>query len=249
MNQKSSHRFSLKTLFIVLTIVSLFLGLVGTRIHRARQEAMRRNNLFRIAMAFLIYHDQHGSFPPAYSTDESGKPMHSWRALLLSVMSEPEIQKTFRSYNYNQPWDSPANQAVAANMPDVYRNPFLRESSQTTSYMVITGPGTLFEGDKTKSFRDVTDGTSNTVLVVEVANSKTQWTEPRDLDIDTMPRDFDASNQQECISGLLANGAMIATVDGSVHYLDQDLAAETLQNLLLRNDSNPGPYDKLRHVD
>lgn len=249
MNQKWPRRFSLKTLFVVLTVVSLFLGLVGTRIHRARQEAMRRNNLYRIALAFHMYHDRHNTFPPAYITDGGGKRMHSWRALLLSVMPEPEIQKTFRSYNYNQPWDSPANQAVAANMPDVYCNPFARGSSQTTSYMVITGPGTLFERDKTKSFHDVTDGTSNTVLVVEVANSQTQWTEPRDLDIDSMPRNFDTSNQQECISGLLTNGAMVATADGSVHYLDQDFAAETLQNLLLRNDGNPGPYDKLRHVD
>lgn len=249
MNQKSSRRYSLKTLFIVLTIVSLFLGLVGVRIIRAQQEAKRKSNLQRIALAFLNYHDLHNTFPPAYITDEGGKRMHSWRALLLSVMPEPEIQKTFRSYDYNQPWDSPANQAVVANMPDVYRNPFTQGSTQATSYMVITGPSTLFEGDKTKSFRDVTDGTSNTVLVVEVANSQTQWTEPRDLDINSMPRDFDASNHQECISGLLANGAMVATVDGSVHYLDQDLAAETLQNLLLRDDGNPGPYDKLRHVD
>ena len=47
-----------------------------------------RNNLKQLALAMHMYHEQHGSFPPAYVADENGTPMHSWRVLLLPYLEE-----------------------------------------------------------------------------------------------------------------------------------------------------------------
>jgi hypothetical protein len=52
--------------------------------------------------------------------------------------------------------------------------------------VVITGPGTLFPGTASVNLADVTDGLSETLMVVEVANANIPWTAPVDLDVRTM---------------------------------------------------------------
>jgi hypothetical protein len=86
---------------IVLIIVLLVVVLVGGLLVcggaffwlRARPMAVRGgttapciNNLKQIGLAMHNYHDAHGCFPPAYIPDENGKPMHSWRVLLLPYL-------------------------------------------------------------------------------------------------------------------------------------------------------------------
>jgi hypothetical protein len=57
----------------------------------AAREVARRNvcihRLKGIAIAMHNYHETYKSFPPAYVPDANGKPMHSWRVLLL-LLSE-----------------------------------------------------------------------------------------------------------------------------------------------------------------
>ena len=48
----------------------------------------------------------------------------------------------------------------------------------------MTGKGTLLENDKGLSLNTVTDGTSNTIIVVEVEGMSVNWMEPKDVDIE-----------------------------------------------------------------
>ena len=69
-------------------------------------------------------------------------------------------------------------------MPDVFAcasDP--QTASQETSYMVIVGPLTLFPGADSVGPEGCRDGLSNTLLVVETANSSVTWTEPIDLSV------------------------------------------------------------------
>ena len=45
----------------------------------------------QIGVALHNYHDAHGCFPPAYIADANGRPMHSWRILLLAFLSESAL--------------------------------------------------------------------------------------------------------------------------------------------------------------
>ena len=45
-----------------------------------------KSNMKRIALAFHDYHDRYSSFPPAFLADTNGRPMHSWRVLLLPFL-------------------------------------------------------------------------------------------------------------------------------------------------------------------
>jgi hypothetical protein len=59
--------------------------------------------LRQIGLALQNYHDQHGSFPPAYTLGPDNKPWHSWRVLILPQLGE---QKLYQEYRFDEPWDS-----------------------------------------------------------------------------------------------------------------------------------------------
>jgi len=231
----------LLTLLAVMLVAGVLFGLVGSAIERKHRERLRRANLKEIALAIHSYHDTHGRFPPAYVADAEGKPIHSWRVLILRFMSDPQAKQLYQQYDFSQPWNSPKNLPLANHMPSVYRNPFRRDSKPTTGYMVVTGPGTIFEPGRPTRFADVLDGTSNTIMVVEVVNSNTTWTEPEDLDYNTMPLSINASQNGDCISSNHPDGAFVALVDGSAGLLREDLPRETLRWLIERADGVPVP--------
>ena len=54
------------------------------------------NNLKQLALAMHTYNDYHKSFPPAYTTDEDGKPLHSWRVLILPFIEQRGLYESIR---------------------------------------------------------------------------------------------------------------------------------------------------------
>jgi len=175
----------------VLLCGGVLVALLLPAVQAAREAARRAectNNLKQIAIAFHNYHDAYNTFPPAYIPDKNGRPMHSWRVLILPFMEE---QALYERYNLDEPWDSPGNLAVTNVAIDAYSCPSCPPSGDSlapteTNYMVITGPETVFDGVKAARFADIKDGTSNTILVVEVVGTGVNWAEPVDLDASNM---------------------------------------------------------------
>jgi len=204
---------------MLLTCGGLFVGMWSSAVPAAQSAARRSqcsNNLKQIGLAMHNYHDTYACFPPAYIADENGQPMHSWRVLLLPYM---EQQSLYDQYNFDEPWDSPENLALGSMMPDVYRCPSDTLSGPSeTSYAMIVGPGTISDGTKATKIREITDGTSNTLLVVEAAGSGINWLDPRDLDADQIS--FLVNDQVD--GGIVSehpDGANVLFCDGSVIFL------------------------------
>ena len=82
----------------------------------------------------------------------------------------------------DEPWNGPHNSKLKASAPEFFRCPSDRGPASDTSYVAVVGPGTIWPGTSRVSQSQITDGLSNTVIVVEVANSGINWMEPRDLD-------------------------------------------------------------------
>lgn len=203
---------------------------------QAAREAARRsqcsNNLKQIAIAFHNYHDVYKSFPPAYIADADGKPMHSWRVLILPFM---EQQALYNQYRFDEPWDSPANRLVTNTFIPAYQCPSSPNSpgSTETNYMVITGPGTVFEGSKPPSMMDIRDGTSNTILVVEVTGTGKSWAEPVDLDASQVAPPFTGGSSGN--AGSQHPGGMnTALCDGSVRFLASTIDPATFKAFTTR---------------
>jgi prepilin-type processing-associated H-X9-DG protein len=173
---------------IAAFMLSMLSALLIPATPSAREAARRNqcmNNLKQIALAVLNYESANRVLPPAYLADANGKPIHSWRVLILPYLGEVVL---FKKYNLNEPWDGPNNSKLAAQIPEVYRCPSHLDSkdgdSTETSYFAVVGPETVFPGSVRRAFTQIPDGTANTVIVIEASGLGVNWMEPRDVSID-----------------------------------------------------------------
>lgn len=226
----------------------LLIALLLPAVQAAREAARRMqcsNNLKQIALAMHNYHEVHGCFPAAYIADENGRPMHSWRVALLPYLERSDL---YNRYNFNEPWDSPGNLQVAEQLPQTYRCPSSAETgpgSNLTDYVVIVGdpeqpePQTMFLPNHWTKLREVRDGTSNTLLVVE-SSTPVPWTRP-----DADPTFNELMNRVEAgpnpIGSTHVGGANVAMADGSVHFLSSGIDSRTVRMMLQPSDGQVVP--------
>ena len=229
-------------LVLLVPCSGILVALLLPAVQSGREAARRsqcNNNLKQIAIAFLNYHDVHKTFPPAYIPDKDGRPMHSWRVLILPFM---EQQALYQQYNFNEPWDSPQNQVVTRTVIPAYKCPSAPDRPTETNYMVITGPGTLFEGAEACSIAKISDGTSNTILVVEVAGTGANWAEPRDLDASKFSPPF-SPPRPDAPGSYHSGGLNVVLGDGSTRFLSNSIDPATAQGLTTRaGDERIQPY-------
>src|SRR5262249_16289055 len=157
------------------------------------------------------YHSLYNAFPPAYIADENGKPMHSWRVLILPFIEQSTV---YNQYDFREPWDGPNNIKLLNSMPNNLACPSRFPSpTNLTTYVAVTGPGTIFPDGSRTEIKDITDGTSNTLMIVEVANTDIPWTAPWDLDVRTMS--FRINDPKRLgISSKHPGGANVGGADG-----------------------------------
>ncbi len=97
-------------------------------------------------MAVANYHETFGCFPPAYVVDRQGKPMHSWRVLILPFMEQKEL---YDAYDFAEPWDGPNNRKLASRIGSIYlRSGLDSGQAQTTSFVAVVGPQTAWPGSE-----------------------------------------------------------------------------------------------------
>jgi Protein of unknown function (DUF1559) len=211
-------------LFFLLLPVSRF----GSR------EASRRmqcsNHLKQIGLALQNYHDDYQTLPPAYVADADGKPMHSWRVLILPYLGEKEL---YNKYDFSEPWNGPNNSKLHGELVHVFHCPSRSApyENRDTNYVAVTGPETTWPGEKAVGLASLTDGTSNTILVVEMTESGIHWMEPRDLEMAQMPMAVNPKGGQG-ISSDHPNVALALFADGHIHALNTNTPADILRRLL-----------------
>jgi len=197
---------------------------------QAAREAARRsqssNNLKQIGLALHNYADAHKSFPPAYTTDKNGKPCLSWRVLILPYIEEENLYKQF---HLDEPWDSEHNKPLAAKIPRVYVSPNYAGPPGRTNYLGIGGERGVFGGKEGVSFRKITDGTANTIIVVEANNaSAVEWTKPD-------PFVPDATNPTKGLTGLRPGGFNALMGDASARFIADRIDPQVLKALFTYN--------------
>ncbi|WP_254506765.1 DUF1559 family PulG-like putative transporter [Anatilimnocola floriformis] len=194
------------------------------------QQTKSLNNLKQIALALHNYHDTYNSLPPAVVTDTDGQPLYSGRVLLLPFLDQNAV---YQAFDKNKAWDSPENQAITATIIKTFQDPAHPggPAAPRSDYVFVTGTGTIFEGSKTTNFASITDGTSNTIMVIQTATGPQNWAEPVDWNAD---------------SGVLPPGnhpqvVLTAFADGSVRAIRTHLMQMALQQLMQRADDRSMP--------
>src|SRR5262245_32034927 len=166
--------------FGVAGVLLLLVALLIPQPRMAREAARRMqcsNHLKQIGLALQNYHDDYRSLPPAYVVNADGKPMHSWRVLILPYLERKDL---YDKYDFNEPWNGPNNSKLHMEKMATFCCPSRSASMSKpeTSYVVVIGAKTAWPGANGVGMPSMTDGTSNTIVVVEMANSGIHWMEP-----------------------------------------------------------------------
>lgn len=196
---------------------------------RNNRRLQTRNHLKLIGLAMHNYHDMHKAFPKAAITNQDGKKLLSWRVQILPFVA-PEL---FNEFHLDEPWDSEHNRQLIPRMPDVYiSSNITREQrvSGKTTFLAPIAEKTLFGASEANPIKQITDGTSNTIMLVDSnSESAVPWTKPDDLQIDLKQPLTELAGQ--------ADGRFWTLFcDGSVRALSDKLDAETMRRLFQIND-------------
>lgn len=219
LQHKRRRGFTLIELLVVIAIIAVLVALLLPAVQQAREAARRtqcKNNLKQLGIAAHNYHETHGSLPLNASSSLYG---YSAQAQLLPFHEQANLHSLIDFTLPAQtgfPWApmmNPTVQPVASRplnvmlCPSESGSPFYVDSNGDTwagsNYLLNGGSGAgvnycsrendglFWRGSQTK-FRDITDGTTNTVFIAETLFGN------RQLDTATLQ---DAQRQMKRVSG------------------------------------------------
>ncbi len=193
----------------------------------------RKASAERLKQVILAVHmsaDAHGSVLPADIVGRDGKPLLSWRVMLLPHLEQELLYGMFK---LDEPWDSPTNRPLLKYVPSFYRTP--GAGPGLTRVKMFRRPHAALDPAGRRKFDDFRDGTSNTIGAVD-AGTAVEWTKPGDLD-------YARDKPLPDLTGPFTDGYAAGMMDGSVRWLRAGLPEKTLRILIDRDDSMVVPDD------
>lgn len=218
---------TLVELLVVIGIIGLLIALLLPQVRSAGEAARRNqcmNNIKQISLALLSYESTHGNLPPAYTVDEKGNRLHSWRTLILPYI---EQQALYDSIDLNKPWDHPANAAARETIVELYLCPSSAGEELETTYYAVIGADCAFTGETGRQLSEVKDDLANTIFLVDIRTDRTiHWMSPEDV----------SPEQVLAIDSKKASyhpGVFVAAyLDGHAEGIDSDIDREVLRSML-----------------
>ena len=201
-----------KQLGMFIPMIPMMIAPAMQQARFAAQSTQEKNNLKIMSIGLHNFNDVYGRFPKSTSRNEAGDALLSWRVHLLPFVGHEDL---YNQFALEEPWDSPANRPLADQMPDIFRSKTDVLDPGHTVYQVPVGPGAAFEDETEIRMRDFTDGTSNTIMIVEVAPDRAViWTQPADYT-------FDPEGSLDGLERIGEDGFKAAFVDGHVETLSE----------------------------
>lgn len=172
--------FTLVELLVVIAIIGVLIALLLPAVQQAREAARRNacsNNLKQIGLALHNHHDTHGKFPPGFIATTGPNSTYGWATYILPFMEQDNIYQAIG--DPTSVLDNSSNKAGAiidaylcpsSTLPDKHKDGFAR-SNYVGNGGYSNGTGQDYNGffanKSAFKFRDMVDGTSNTIMVGE----------------------------------------------------------------------------------
>lgn len=208
--------------FIIMILMALLLPAV----QQARDAARRtqsQNNLKQIGLAGHNFHDTYGHFPPALPTGEGESDVTARISFNTAILPYVEQGRLYESLDKTIEWDAAANISGYSTVVPLYLSPLYAEQKTDSSGYGLTHyvPNSRMIDDRGAGIplRDVTDGTSNTVMAGSVNAGFPAWGDP---DNGRDPATGFAGGPDAF--GRDGKGALILMMDGSVRFVSSDTA-------------------------
>lgn len=215
------------TVFGVGTLVSLLLLPMVRFSPNAARRSVCSQNLKQIAAALLNYESTYDALPPAYTVDAKGKPLHSWRTLILPYLESQELHELYETIDLSKPWDDPANEEACNCQVPVFRCPAISCPHRHTTYLANVASNGCFRLTEPRHFFEITDGLSQTLMIIEAPSDRSvPWMSPNDAD-EALVMDIGLESQLAH-----ATGTQAVRCDGSVLFLFADSPAAVRRALI-----------------
>ncbi|MEZ6133603.1 MAG: DUF1559 domain-containing protein [Pirellulaceae bacterium] len=168
--------FAKPELVVCLLVIGMLVGLLMPATSDTDSMRHAEISMKMVAHALSEYEQEHGRLPPIVTRDEHGQALHSWRALLLPYLDEPQLQAAYR---YNEPWNSPHNVALAQYRPWHFRGYYPNDEIAAE----CTAMQALPVGDR--------------YVLCEHEDFVSNWLEPMQLDADAIDAFANAADARQ----------------------------------------------------
>lgn len=191
------------------------------------------NNLKQMGIAAHGFHDGMHQLPAGSTFDEQGRGLHGWQTALLPYLDQMALHSKI---DFAQPWNAPVNQEWTKVRLQVYQNPGI-EGRESEGYALTHYAGNVHVlGLTPMKLADITDGTSNTMLMGEINANFRPWAMPgnwRDPALGT-------HRSPETFGGPWKKGfTIIVMCDGTVRGLFRDASPEVLKAIATPRGGEP----------
>lgn len=183
-----------------------------------------------LKMLGLAMHNSHGAngeFPAAATYDANGKKLLSWRVHILPYLDQRDL---YSQFHLREAWDSEHNKSLIEKMPKLLAagSDTLQKAGKTI-FLAPIGRDTAIGSREPIRIQDITDGTSNTIMILTVKpKHAVEWTRPDDWE-------FDEKKPFDKLTGEQGKGFRFCLCDGSALNLGKVLTPDQLKALLTRN--------------
>jgi prepilin-type N-terminal cleavage/methylation domain-containing protein/prepilin-type processing-associated H-X9-DG protein len=229
--------FTLVELLVVVGVIALLIALLLPAVRSGGSAARRSqcvNNLKQIALALHNYELAHKCLPPAYTVDAQGKPLHSWRTLILPYLEQEQL---YRTIDLAKPWNDPANARARETPLGIFRCPEVRDPKNTTTYVAIVGSDVCFLPTEGRRLDEITDSHGSTLMVIEAGEENAiPWMAPMDAN-ESLVMSLGPETKLHHAGGMNA-----ALLDGSVRFLKATVSARVRRALMsISGNDDPHP--------
>lgn len=193
--ERFRRAFTLVELLVVIAIIAILIGLLLPAVQKVRSASTRlqcQNNLKQTGIALHQYHDAKGVFPSGVAKSNSTYYYWSWMAMCLPFYEQQnlfDIAEAHALAGNTNVWNAPQNPAFSTLMKmwqctaDDRTLVKKDKNGLTIAFTAMLGnagtdattlDGILFQDSKIP-IAQITDGTSNTIMVGERPPSQDWW--------------------------------------------------------------------------
>ncbi len=168
---------------IILSVLAALLLPATSHVRYGIARLTCTNNMKQLSLGLHNYVSVHNTLPASAQSNPNSDHLQSWRIWIAPYLESSQFYAQFKR---NESWDSPANKKTLLNynFDPLFNCPSHITPSNVTHYFAIVGEQTMWPPGRGRKLNEITDGTADTIMLIEASHKAVPWAKPEDLSSD-----------------------------------------------------------------